>query len=109
MLKPLWAVIFFSLSFSLFARECAVYGISDSPQSLECAFGSKKLSLRCSDGVYYVGSSRVVTSYHFDVVRGPIPLVFKTASSKLIVHMWPKGDLKAEFFSKGQHHRGSCL
>ena len=102
-------LLFSSLSLPLFARECQVYGISDSPQSLDCFFGKEKLPLRCQDGTYMLGTSQVTTAFHYDVERGPIPLVFKTREKELIIYMWQKGDLKAQLFSKGQSRRGFCL
>lgn len=110
MLKLLMPLLFVStLSLSAFARECRVYGISDSPQSLDCFFGKEKLLLRCHDGTYTLGTSQVTSAFHHDVERGPIPLVFKTKEEELIIYMWKKGDLKAQLFSKGQSERGFCL
>jgi len=69
---------------SVFAADCEVGGISDSPQSMTCEIGQEKtlekLSLVCDDGSYKISwrgkTFDVTDAYHEDVEEGSSPLVF---------------------------------
>lgn len=87
---------------------CEVYGISDSPQSLNCHFSGTALDLTCKDGVYYVGTSVVEAAFHYEVEEGPVPLVFKTASSELVVTLGEGINHPATLQSGRRKLRGKC-
>ena len=91
------------------ARDCEVYGISDSPQNLHCSFDKLDLILRCDreTGTYYLNSGAVNVAYHLEVEHGPVPLVFKTEEMELVVTMKKKG-ADAELETHGRIHRGTC-
>jgi hypothetical protein len=101
----------FLLSFVGFvhARDCEVYGISDSPQSLHCSFDKLDIVLSCDreNGTYYLNSSPVKVAYHLEVEHGPVPLVFKSGEMELVVVMKKKG-ARAELETQGQIHAGTC-
>lgn len=74
------------LLFSLieaYAEDCKVYGISDSPQKLECQFEDFKVFLSCKNGSYFLNSTRVALAFHMDVEEGASPLVFKAVNMQL--------------------------
>ena len=68
----------------VFAADCEVGGISDSPQGLTCEIHqekkAEKLNLVCNDGVYQLiwreKTYQVTDAYHEDVEEGSSPLIF---------------------------------
>lgn len=82
------SVLFFMtllLSDLAFAKPCEVYGISDSPQRLNCEFPRLSVRLTCRNGVYYLNQSRVLNAYHLEVETGTVPLVFESRDMQLTV------------------------
>lgn len=83
-MKFLWVIFF--LSFNSIASECSVYGISDSPQKLNCYIHYKAelepLKVLCKNGDYKIYWKsviyRVQQAYHEEVETGPTPLIFQT-------------------------------
>lgn len=88
--------------------SCEVFGITDSPQSLTCEFGRDKISLSCRDGVYYVGDDVVEEAFHYEVERGPVPLVFKTKHHELTVTLGSRRQQKASLNGNGTQKLGRC-
>ena len=84
-------LIFAFMPMTLKAQPCAVYGISDSPQSLKCyvTYGSQieKLTLSCHRGTYILHwrgeAMDVENAYHEEVERGSSPLVFEARDLSL--------------------------
>lgn len=101
-------LLFCLLPSLVFARDCEVYGISDSPQSLSCTFKRTQVKLRCQDGTYYLNQSKVDMAFHMEVEDGPVPLVFKAPSMQLTVLMHSKTHIEAELEQKGRIIMGSC-
>lgn len=87
---------------------CSVYGISDSPQHLECTFKKNKIVLDCKDGTYYVNETAVDDAFHYEVESGPVPLVFKTASNELVVTLGEGKTHSATFQTGRKKSRGKC-
>jgi hypothetical protein len=83
-MKFFWAILF--LSFNSFGSVCSLFGISDSPQKLNCYIHYKSelepLKVFCKDGDYRINwrsvNYRVRQAYHEEVETGPIPLIFQT-------------------------------
>lgn len=102
-MKGLYLTILVSLLTSAaFGRDCEVFGISDSPQKLDCSFDGNQVNLRCKSGNYYLNSVPVTAAYHYDVEYGSVPLVFETSETKLIVVIEPKADIVAGLERKGR-------
>ena len=93
----------------VFAAECKVYGISDSPQKLSCTFSAQKIALTCVNGNYFLNSSKVNTAYHLEVESGPTPLVFEAKELEMTVIIDSKIDIKAELVRNGRSLQGTCL
>lgn len=108
-MKKVIFTILVSLMMNAEARECSVYGISDSPQKLNCTFRGFKLALRCNGGTYFLNTSKVKVAYHLEVEDGPVPLVFKSADMELTVEIQDKIDIKAELVKNNRTLRGTCL
>lgn len=109
-MKLIALIILLSLNTEAFARKCEVYGISDSPQKLNCTFPGRKISLSCKDGEYFLNSESVKIAYHYEVEYGPVPLVFESQSMKLIVEIQSKADIVGELERRGQRSlTGTCL
>ncbi|MFP5384911.1 MAG: hypothetical protein ACLGHN_02445 [Bacteriovoracia bacterium] len=108
-MKILVPLILFSFVSLVHARDCEVYGISDSPQNLHCSFDKLDIVLSCDNqhGTYYLNSSPVKVAYHLEVEHGPVPLVFKTDDLELVVTMRRRGAV-AELETEGRIHNGSC-
>lgn len=102
-------LIFAFFSFSLSAKECEVYGISDSPQKLNCSFKSMKVALTCRSGQYYLNSSKVTQAFHLEVEDGPVPLVFKARDMTLTAIIQAKVDIEAELTRPGRTDTGTCF
>ena len=92
----------------VFARDCEVYGISDSPQALSCSFKRIAVKLSCKDGTYYLNQSKVNLAFHMEVEDGPVPLVFKASDMQLTVLMHSSTNIEAELEQKGKTILGSC-
>jgi hypothetical protein len=89
--------------------ECRVYGISDSPQKLQCSFKNLYLSLTCVKGFYFINSIPVLSAYHLEVEEGSSPLVFQTKDMVLTVTMEAKTSSKGELSNHGVTLNGICL
>lgn len=103
----LLSLIFFS--HQTWAKDCQVYGISDSPQKLDCRFGQTKIALRCISGTYFLNNSRVNIAFHMEVEEGPVPLVFKASDKQLTVVIESKIDIQAELEVRNRMLTGTCL
>jgi hypothetical protein len=94
------------------SKLCTVYGISDSPQHMHCAFGSQRAELYCLEGQYFLRINnqlnyRVENAFHMEVERGNIPLVFQSAEVTLeMVKMARK--YKAQLIFGNRTWRGKC-
>ena len=83
-MKFMWPLLFFTVN--TFASVCSVYGISDSPQKLNCYIHYKSelelLKVLCKEGDYRIYWKsiiyRVQHAYHEEVESGPTPLIFQT-------------------------------
>ena len=105
-LALLFVIIF---SHQTWAKDCQVYGISDSPQKLDCRFNQTKIALRCIKGTYFLNNSRVKTAFHMEVEEGPVPLVFKAPDIQLTVVIESKIDIQAELEVRNRMLSGTCL
>jgi len=92
-----------------YARDCEVYGISDSPQKLTCTFKDQKIALRCNKGQYYLNTTKIQMAYHLDVESGSSPLVFKAPNMVMTVVIEPKIDIQAELEKNGKIQFGTCI
>lgn len=108
-MKLILLFILVCLSAPSFGALCKVYGISDSPQKLDCSFGQNDIQLRCKNGQYYINNLRVDSAYHLEVEDGPVPLVFKTKSSELTVLIQSKVDIEAEYSTANRTRMGTCI
>lgn len=108
-MKLILLFILVCLSAPSFGALCKVYGISDSPQKLDCSFGQSSIQLRCKSGQYFLNNLKVDQAYHLEVEDGPVPLVFKTKSSELTVLIQSKVDIEAEYSVGSRSRMGSCL
>lgn len=88
--------------------KCKVYGISDSPQKIDCKFGTKKLNLSCDKSKYYLNGIPVIVAFHLEVQEGPSPLVFKTEHMTLTVTFQGQIDRKSELETKDGIIFGTC-
>jgi hypothetical protein len=92
-----------------FAGACKVYGISDSPQKLNCRFGATDVSLRCRSGNYFLNSSQVQDAFHLEVEGDePVPLVFSAKDMELTVVIRSKVNVEAELRLASRVLQGSC-
>jgi uncharacterized beta-barrel protein YwiB (DUF1934 family) len=101
-------LILVCLMVPVFARECQVDGISDSPQKLTCQFQDEKIALTCQRGTYFLNQARVTLAYHLEVEEGAVPLVFKTSESELTVLLRSKVDIVAELTTGRSAKFGQC-
>lgn len=91
------------------AQKCEVFGISDSPQKLDCSLEGIQIDLRCNHGKYFLNSIPVKAAYHYEVEYGSVPLVFEASEMKLIVVIEPKADIMADLERKGRKTiTGTC-
>jgi hypothetical protein len=90
------------------AKDCNVYGISDSPQKLSCTFKSQKIALSCQNGTYFLNTSKVSQAFHYEVEEGPVPLVFKAPDMQLTVVIQSKVEIEAELEKSGKVQSGKC-
>lgn len=78
---------------ALFAADCKVDGISDSPQHQTCylqkGLRMEPIRLSCVDGQYKLRWEKklltVETAYHEEVERGPSPLVFVAGTLNFVL------------------------
>jgi hypothetical protein len=98
------------VSFSSFAstKDCKVYGISDSPQTLTCTFPDLSLKLTCHEGIYALNEETVTMAFHMEVEDGPTPLVFKSSSMQLTATKLPSQKFLGELDVNSQTLQGSC-
>lgn len=109
MIRSLFIVfILLGLASVASAAPCEVYGISDSPQKLDCTFDKISVGLRCQNGTYFLDSSKVKTAFHYEVEEGPTPLVFKASDVQLTVTMYSKKNIHAELDREGKNFIGKC-
>ncbi len=107
MMKIIFALSF--LSFNAYAANlCEVYGISDSPQALECTFQREKIGLSCSNGTYILDNESVEMAYHLEVEEGPTPLVFRTKTGELTVTLSTGRNHEAVLSRDGKKLSGNC-
>ncbi len=106
--KLLCSLIFISLSANVLAAPCEVYGISDSPQKLNCSLNKISVALTCKSGTYFIDSSRVNNAYHLEVEEGSSPLVFKAQDAELTVTMHSKRNIEAHLERDGKLFHGKC-
>lgn len=99
-------LLFFVLSAE--ARDCQVYGITDSPQKLDCSFKDYSVVLRCVKGTYFLNQSKVTNAFHMDVEEGSSPLVFTASNMQLTVVIEPKVDIQAELQLRDKVLLGTC-
>jgi hypothetical protein len=91
------------------AQDCKVYGISDSPQKMSCAFKRLDIKLSCRQGTYFINESRVSQAYHMEVEdNGPVPLVFEAPGMKLTVVINSKTHIEGELEKSGTALFGRC-
>jgi hypothetical protein len=111
-MKSVLFIILFLLIFSTsaFAESCEVYGISDSPQKLDCVFSGKKVNLRCEalNGAYTINGEAVEVAYHEEVEDGPAPLLFKSARRTLRVLMFSHKNISATLSEGPVTLSGKC-
>lgn len=101
--------LFFILaSVNVFASDCKVYGISDSPQEMSCSFQKLSLKLTCSNGTYYLNEEAVSVAFHMEVEEGPVPLVFKSPTMQLTATKLPDQKFQAELALNSQIFQGLC-
>lgn len=67
------------------AKPCKVYGISDSPQTLNCSFPDRQILLTCQNGKYFLNQTPVTMAFHLEVETGTVPLVFKVEDITMTV------------------------
>lgn len=109
MLKLILSLTFLVSLGSAFAKDCVVYGISDSPQSLNCSFQKlPSVELRCVNGNYYLNSSKVSVAFHMEVEAGPVPLVFRTSEGALTVLLHSKRNIEAYLNRGRSDFPGKC-
>jgi hypothetical protein len=102
------ALFFFFWMPSAFGSDCKVYGISDSPQKLACAFKQFNLSLSCKQGVYFIDTTKVDMAFHMEVEEGPVPLVFRAPDLQLTVMINSPRNITAELEKSGSAFTGTC-
>lgn len=91
------------------AKDCVVYGITDSPQKLDCSFSKlSDLKLRCYDGLYYLNGAKVHTAFHMEVERGPVPLVFQTRKGSLTVEIYSNHHILGTYQEERVRYSGKC-
>lgn len=99
----------FSSSFTLAqSKLCEVYGISDSPQKLDCKLGSEEIKLRCLGGAYFLNGATVNVAYHEEVEDGPVPLVFRTDDTRFSVLIYSPRRIEGELSRSSRQLTGSC-
>lgn len=87
--------------------KCKVYGISDSPQRLNCTFPEMKVRLSCKWNTYYLNNEKVNLAFHMEVEEGATPLVFKTKSGATLTVL-PEDVILAEYNKGDIFTEGTC-
>ena len=108
MTKTLTLSFILLISSNAFSRPCEVYGISDSPQTLDCTFKTGPVAVRCHNGDYYLNDSKVKMAYHLEVEEGPTPLVFRAPDLQLTVTLQTKAESVAQLDKNGRLIKGRC-
>lgn len=108
MFKLVLFIMFFTTMPKVYAEACKVYGISDSPQKLDCTFRTLKMNLTCQSGQYFLNDIKVDEAFHFEVESGPTPLGFKTADELLVVTIESRTRISAELEGGGRFLKGTC-
>lgn len=108
-MKALMFLTLIFLASPSWARPCQVYGISDSPQKLDCRFKDSSIALRCVNGKYFLNREVVSNAFHMEVEEGSVPLVFKSVGMQLTVVIEPKVDIQAELQRGSRTLFGTCL
>jgi len=108
-MKLLSAFILVCLMNPALARDCKVYGISDSPQKITCQFGTETIHLSCKQGTYFLNQSKVNVAFHMEVEDGAVPLVFRASNLELTVVMQSKVDIQAELVRGRLSRNGQCF
>jgi phage baseplate assembly protein gpV len=111
-------VLFFCCVQFTQAKSCQVYGISDSPQKLQCRFpDGVSLKLSCQQGTYQlqwsgldheIQVSSVTAAFHLEVEEGNNPLVFKADHLSLTVEKVKKS-FSAQFQKGKLYLNGHCF
>jgi hypothetical protein len=110
----LWALLIMPLG--VFASDCRVDGITDSPQKINCYLHVgmliKTLDVECREGNYQIVWEHKVydvnQAYHEEVERGSNPLVFQADRLSLTTksyQIYSRADLKID----GDHYDGLCF
>lgn len=107
-MKALILLSLISFSFSSWARPCVVYGITDSPQKLDCQLEKVTVNLRCVNGNYQLNGSHVANAFHMEVEEGAVPLVFEASKSKLTVLIHSPSNIEAEWEEGSVNLTGRC-
>ncbi len=107
-MKLILTIILVTLMPAAFGADCKVYGISDSPQKLNCTFKKSNLALTCKDGQYYLNTSRVNLAFHMEVEDGAVPLVFRATDMELTVVINTPTNIEAELEKSGTTITGTC-
>lgn len=107
-MKLVIAIFLVTLMPAVQAADCKVYGISDSPQKLNCTFKNLKLDLTCKAGQYYLNTSRVSVAFHMEVEDGPVPLVFRAPDMQLTVMINSPSNIDGELDKSGTTITGTC-
>lgn len=108
-MKLLSTLILVCLMTPALARDCKVYGISDSPQKLTCQFGAETIRLSCQKGTYFLNQSKVNLAFHMEVEDGAVPLIFRASDLELTVIMQSKIDIQAELVRGRLIRNGQCF
>lgn len=108
LMKLIMTIFLVSLMAEASAADCKVYGISDSPQKLNCIFKNLNLALTCKNGQYYLNTSRVSVAFHMEVEEGAVPLVFRAPDMELTVMINTPTDIDAELNKSGNAITGTC-
>ena len=100
----------------VFATDCRVDGISDSPQEMNCYIHDNRvvesLNLNCSDGNYQLHWKNKVypvdIAYHEEVEAGASPLVFRSRIVSLTTTSLPLYS-KANLSIDDEQYDGLCF
>lgn len=108
MFKLVCFIFFFTMMPRVYGQACKVYGISDSPQKLDCSFRKLQVKLSCQKGEYYLNDVKVDEAFHMEVESGPVPLVFMAPKTQLSVLIHSRSNISAELEEGNRLLRGKC-
>lgn len=91
-----------------FSKPCEVYGISDSPQKLNCQFQKEKVILDCIEGIYTINDAKVIDAFHMEVESGPNPMVFQNADTTLTIIKLSDKNIRGTLEVHSQKLKGTC-